>query len=119
LTFLNLNNAKLKEDDRLHMMVRHEHYGHYEFIVGIITILRQLNVQHTYAYLTFLGQYVNCLLGGSGIPGLKKEVTGGVEISRPLKNIMIFVKDYELLSKTPRRMIDTFISPTIFDFLSI
>jgi hypothetical protein len=119
LTFLNMNNAKLREDDRLHMMVRQEHYGHYEFIVGLITILRQLNVQHTYAYLTFIGQYVNCLLGGTGIPGLKKEITGGVEVSRPLKNMMIFVKDYELLSKTPRRMIDTFISPTIFDFLSI
>jgi hypothetical protein len=53
------------------------------------------------------------------MPGMKREVTAGIEILTPLKNVMIFVKDYETLSKTPRRMMDTFISPTIFDFLSI
>jgi WASH complex subunit strumpellin len=119
LTFLNLNNPKLREEERLHMLIRPDYYDHFEFIVGIITILRQLNVKHTYAFLAFIGQYANFMLAAPGIPGVKREVTGGIEISRPLKNVMIFVKDYETLSKTPRRMMDTFISPTIFDFLSI
>jgi WASH complex subunit strumpellin len=118
LTLINLSNQKLREDERLHMLVRPEYYGHYEFIVGAITILRQLNVQHTYAFLTFLGQYANMLLAVP-MPGAKKEIAGGIEITRLLKNVMIFVKDYGELSKTPRRMIDTFVSPTIFDFISI
>jgi hypothetical protein len=118
LTLLNLNNVKVREDERLHMLVRQDYYGHYEFIVGVITILRQLNVSHTYAYLTFLGQYANLLLT-AGQPNAKKEQTGGIEILRSLKNLMIFIKDYEQLSKCPRRMMDTFISPTIFDFISV
>jgi WASH complex subunit strumpellin len=118
LTILNLNNSKLVERSELHMLVRNEHYGHYEFIVGVITILRQMNVQHTYAYLTFLGQYTNLLLAEPMGP-LKKEQNGGIEISRPLRNVLIFVKDFEILAKCPRRMVDTFISPTIFDFISI
>ncbi|KAH0786381.1 WASH complex subunit 5-like [Histomonas meleagridis] len=117
ITLLNLGHPKIHEDDRLHMLIHNEHYGHYEFIVGIITILRQLNVQHQYAYLTFLGQYTNFLLASP--KGGKKEDTNGIAVLRDLKYIMIFVKDYEALAKCPRRMIDSFISPTIFDFLSI
>ena len=117
ITLLNLGSPKLHEDERLHMLVHNEQYGHYEFIVGIITILRQLNVQHTYAYMTFLGQFTNFLLASSN--GGKKEATNGINVLRDLKYIMIFVKDYEALAKCPRRMIDSFISPTIFDFLSI
>jgi len=118
LTILNLNNQKVKEDERLHMLVRQEYYSHYEFVVGIITILKQMNVTHMYSYLTFVGQYTNLLLT---IPPQKtqKEATGGIEINRDLKYLMIFVKDFENLSQCPRRMVDTFIPPTIFDFLSI
>lgn len=118
LTLLNLNNVKLMELDRLHMLYRPQIYAHFEFIVGIITILRQLNVNHQYAYLTFIGQYANILLAQAKTIG-KLEYTSGVEIPRSLKYLMIFIKDYENLTNTPRRMVDTFIPPTIFDFLSI
>lgn len=118
ITLLILCNPKLHEDERLHMLVYPNSYQHYEFIVGIITILRQLNVQHTYAYLTFLGQYANYLLANPSNGG-KKEAANDIMVPRNLKFIVIFVKDYEALSKCPRRMIDSFISPTIFDFLSI
>ena len=119
LTLLNLNNSKVSEHERLHMLVRQDVYSHYEFVVGIITILRQMNVSHQYAYLTFIGQYANILLATPAGQQGRLEATGGVEIPRSLKYLMIFVKDFENLSKTPRRMVDTFIPPTIFDFLSI
>ena len=118
LTLLNLENSKLREDERLHMLVRNDHYGHYEFIVGVITILRQMNVSHTYSYLTFLGQYANLLLANPPSSD-SKETTGGISVCRSVKFLMTFVKDYEELARCPRRMVDTFISPTIFDFLSI
>ena len=118
LTMINLNNAKLHEDPRLQMLVRNEYYGHYEFIAGVITILRQMNAQHQYAYLSFLGQYANLLLANPPSKE-KKEVSGGIDILRPLKYMMIFIKDYEVLSKVPRRMMDSFIPPAIFDFISV
>ncbi|OHT02014.1 hypothetical protein TRFO_30967 [Tritrichomonas foetus] len=118
LTMLNLNNAKLHEDTRLQMLVRNEYYGHYEFVAGIITILRQMNAHHQYAFLTFIGQYTNLLVANPP-KDAKKEVSGGIDINRPLKYLLIFIKDYEILSKAPRRMMDSFISPTIFDFISI
>lgn len=118
LTIINLNNAKLHEDTHFHMLIRNEHYGHYEFIAGVITILRQMNAQHQYAFLTFLGQYANFLLANPPSKE-KKEVAGGIDVLRPLKYLMIFIKDYEVLSKVPRRMMDSFIPPAIFDFFSI
>lgn len=100
------------------MLVRDDNYSHIEFVTGIITILRQMNSSHLYSYLTFLGQYANLLLSNpSG--GAKKDLVSGIEISRGLRFLMIFLKDFEKLAQTPRRMVDTFISPTIFDFLSI
>ena len=119
LTLLNLNNNKVQENDRLHMLVRPSVYAHYEFIVGVITILRQMNVNHQYAYLSFVGQYANLLLAAPPGSQGKLENTCGVDIPKSLKYLMVFVKDFENLSKTPRRMVDTFIPPTIFDFLSI
>lgn len=118
ITIMNLNNSKVTESEALHMLVKPRGYAHYEFVVGIITILRQMNVAHTYAYLTFIGQYANLLLA-QPLPGAKKEAAGGIDILRPFKFLMIYVKDYEVLAKCPRRMIDTFIPPTIFDFISI
>jgi len=119
LTISNLCNNKLQEHNKLHTLVRNELYSHYEFIVGIITTLRQMNASHLYSYLTFIGQYVNILLITPLNQQGKLETCGGVPISRELKYLMLFVKDFENLSNSPRRMVDTFISPTVFDFLSI
>ena len=119
LTLMNLNNSKVKEHERLHMLVRNDIYSHFEYVVGVITILRQLNVSHQYAYLTFIGQYANLLLATPASQQGIIEATGGLDIPRSLKYLMIFIKDFENLSKTPRRMFDTFIPPTIFDYLSI
>ena len=118
VTMLNLNNNKLHEDNRLQMLVRNEYYGHYEFVAGVITILRQMNAHHQYAFLTFIGQYANILVANPP-SNAKHEVSGGIDIVRPLKYLLMFIKDYEILSKAPRRMMDSFISPAIFDFLSI
>lgn len=117
-TICNINHPKTKEDERLKLLVREEDYSHIEFVVGVITILRQMNASHFYSYLTLLGQYLNVLLL-SPSTNQKKDSSSGFEISRSLRFLMIYLKDFEQLAQIPRRMVDTFISPTIFDFLSI
>ena len=79
-------------------------------------ILRQLNVSHQYAYLTFIGQYANLLLATPASQQGIIEATGGLDIPRSLKYLMIFIKDFENLSKTPRRMFDTFIPHGSFPY---
>lgn len=108
-----VNIAKVKYKPEFQLLLPDGAFAHFEFTMGVITILKQLNVSHMYSYLTLVGKFINLVIRRP------KNDTKSSGLPRSLENMLHYIKDFENLSKTPRRVMNSFVPQTIFDLLSI
>jgi WASH complex subunit strumpellin len=79
------------------------------FVVGIITLLKQLHSTHTQLFLGYLGQFVRAKINAT------LELNAVAPYPPDAVNTLHFIEHFLKLTDTPRKVIEQYIPPYIFD----
>jgi WASH complex subunit strumpellin len=80
------------------------------FLMGIITVLKQLHSSYTHTFLAYLGQFVRFQISNQEIHGYKHP-----ELSQMVVNVLIFLEDFCKYGHFSRKVVEGYIPPYIFD----
>eukprot|EP00656_Telonema_subtile_P001385 TRINITY_DN10622_c0_g4_i2.p1 TRINITY_DN10622_c0_g4~~TRINITY_DN10622_c0_g4_i2.p1 ORF type:complete len:1069 (-),score=421.60 TRINITY_DN10622_c0_g4_i2:243-3449(-) len=80
------------------------------FLMGIITVLKQLHSSYTHTFLAYLGQFVRFQISNQEHHGYKSP-----ELSQMVINVLIFLEDFCKYGHFSRKVVEGYIPPYIFD----
>jgi len=80
------------------------------FLMGIITVLKQLHSSYTHTFLAYLGQFVRFQISNQQVQGYKNP-----ELSQIVINVLIFLEDFCKYGHFSRKVVEGYIPPYIFD----
>jgi len=80
------------------------------FLMGIITVLKQLHSSYTHTFLAYLGQFVRFQISNQEHQGYKNP-----ELSQVVLNVLIFLEDFCKYGHFSRKVVEGYVPPYIFD----
>lgn len=86
----------------------------YVFVVGLITFLKQLHPLHTQEFVAFVAQYIKSLV----LFHSKKPVPA-TEFPRELKDAILFMKEFYIVSQIPRQVMQQYLPVYILESMEL